>query len=234
MHGERLDPDALGKYLPSGNKKKDQMLPGQGGVYNSANLNLYSYSHDNPVTYTDPDGLLTIIVHGTFANNADYAQQNAPFQKSVSKTFGENAVAFNWSGNNNRADRTAAAKALAKFIAQHEFKSGEKLNIVAHSHGGNVVKEYTQLKESKGIDTLVDLGTPQRRDYNIDPKKVGQYLNVYSDYDQVQSIGGRLGDLGSAGRQDPKAKKNIDVSFPVETEMQTEMGPTTVTSTLSI
>lgn len=29
---------------------------GIGGVYNSINLNLYAYTHQNPVKYTDPDG----------------------------------------------------------------------------------------------------------------------------------------------------------------------------------
>ncbi len=31
-------------------------LPGLGGVFNSANLALYGYSHLNPLIYTDPDG----------------------------------------------------------------------------------------------------------------------------------------------------------------------------------
>ncbi|HEX6287738.1 MAG TPA: SpvB/TcaC N-terminal domain-containing protein [Herpetosiphonaceae bacterium] len=51
----------LEKYLPS---RKDaaqsdedtSKLPGMGGVYNSLNLGLYSYSHQNPVKFTDPDG----------------------------------------------------------------------------------------------------------------------------------------------------------------------------------
>ena len=46
----------LGKYLPSGNKEKDAKLLGMGGVYNSSNLGLYTYTHSNPVRLTDPDG----------------------------------------------------------------------------------------------------------------------------------------------------------------------------------
>ena len=50
---------ALGKYLPTGNKEKDQNLLGMGGIYNPFNLALYSYSHQNPVRYFDPDGNAT-------------------------------------------------------------------------------------------------------------------------------------------------------------------------------
>jgi len=44
----------LGKYLPSGNRERDQKLSGAGGVYTSFNISLYAYAHMNPVTYTDP------------------------------------------------------------------------------------------------------------------------------------------------------------------------------------
>ena len=49
----------LAKYLPSGDKDKDQHLPGMGGIYTSFNINLYAYGHTNPVRYTDPDGKVT-------------------------------------------------------------------------------------------------------------------------------------------------------------------------------
>ncbi|WP_303908973.1 RHS repeat domain-containing protein [Thiohalomonas denitrificans] len=46
----------LEKYLPSGNNERDAQLPGMGGVFNPINLGLYTYTHNNPVRYTDPDG----------------------------------------------------------------------------------------------------------------------------------------------------------------------------------
>ncbi len=46
----------IGKYLPTGNRERDQNLPGMGGIYNSLNLGLYGYSFQNPVRYNDPDG----------------------------------------------------------------------------------------------------------------------------------------------------------------------------------
>ena len=37
-------------------KKHNQQLPGQGGIFNIVNLQLYHYAGNNPVKYTDPDG----------------------------------------------------------------------------------------------------------------------------------------------------------------------------------
>jgi len=34
-------------------------MPGIGGVFNSGNMNLYAYTHLNPLIYTDPDGQFT-------------------------------------------------------------------------------------------------------------------------------------------------------------------------------
>ena len=52
-----VDPPMVsGAYLPTGNHDKDANLPGMGGVFNSANLDLYEYAHGNPVLLVDPDG----------------------------------------------------------------------------------------------------------------------------------------------------------------------------------
>jgi RHS repeat-associated protein len=36
-------------------------LPGIGGVYNSKNLALYGYAHQNPISYKDPDGNVVFL-----------------------------------------------------------------------------------------------------------------------------------------------------------------------------
>ncbi|MGP1459848.1 MAG: hypothetical protein ACTTKL_11185 [Treponema sp.] len=40
-------------------KQHNQNLPGMGGVFNNVNFNLYHYSANNPIKYTDPDGRMT-------------------------------------------------------------------------------------------------------------------------------------------------------------------------------
>ena len=50
---------ALGEYIPGAGKataSEAGSLPGIGGIFNTANLQLYHYAGNNPVKYTDPDG----------------------------------------------------------------------------------------------------------------------------------------------------------------------------------
>jgi RHS repeat-associated protein len=53
---------AMGEYIPSAPvndeaRKQNQNLPGQGGIFNHVNLHVYHYAGNNPVKYTDPDGV---------------------------------------------------------------------------------------------------------------------------------------------------------------------------------
>jgi len=70
-------------------------------------------------------------------------------------------MVFPWSGSYSIGAHEDAAQKLLEFILGYEFKDGEKLNIVGFSHGGNVARLYTQLYNSRKIDVLVNLGTPQ-------------------------------------------------------------------------
>ncbi|HAK59696.1 MAG TPA: hypothetical protein DCO77_04845 [Nitrospiraceae bacterium] len=63
---------AMGKYLPVDEQEVNQTLPGMGGVFNPANLGLYSYSHLNPVKFTDPDGEDVLVpVSSRWSNKND-------------------------------------------------------------------------------------------------------------------------------------------------------------------
>jgi RHS repeat-associated protein len=159
-------------------------------IADPANWNGYAYAHNNPLSKLDPDGFLTIIIPGTF--NDVNAWKSSDFRKWVSKTFGENAKIFDWSGEDNNGARSKAALELADYINGYMRKHpGEKINIVAHSHGGNVAFEASHKLKHK-IDTLVTLGTPIRGDYKPNHGNISNHLNVYSKHDKVQVNGGRI------------------------------------------
>ncbi len=65
---------ALEKYIPKPNDYDTEhdfywyilndasgKLPGMGGVYNSGNIDCCNYTLDNPIKYTDPNGLYTLL-----------------------------------------------------------------------------------------------------------------------------------------------------------------------------
>ncbi len=83
-----LSPDpALLKYIPTGNKARDKNLPGLGGVFNSLNLGVYSYSHQNPIKFNDPDGKATEYRPLTSARWKEYARNSGYFNNMSYSAF---------------------------------------------------------------------------------------------------------------------------------------------------
>ncbi len=144
---------------------------------------------------------LTIFVHGTYSSPKD---ANKDFIEAVGKTYDEKVYQFDWSekggisgGNsadNKRESRENAAFRLTEIVENHKFKKDEKLNIVGHSHGGNVIKDFTHFYNgNKKIDNVTFMGTPVRHDHQIDYSKFednAKILNVYDSSDIVQKLGG--------------------------------------------
>jgi RHS repeat-associated protein len=190
-------------------------------------LNFYAYGNNDPVGNRDPSGLLTIVIPGTDYKEKDWRPSG--ILERVGDTFCEHAKLWRWSGGNTWQDRRRAAKALAEFINNYAFAPGETLNIVAHSHGGNVAFEASWLL-NRPIDNLITLGTPIRSDYALNSNRVGRHFQVYSENDLVQSSGGygagyfggdypgtRVpyhGEQGPAGRRyyGPKSK-NLEATY---------------------
>jgi hypothetical protein len=163
---------------------------------------------------------LTVFVHGTYSSPAG---ADRDFIDAVSKTYGEKVYQFDWSGeggtangtgaDNKRESRENAAVRLTEYVENYQFKDGEKLNVIGHSHGGNVLKDFTQMYEGdKKIDNATFMGTPVRNDHVIDYNKFedsSKIQNVYDSSDLVQRLG---------GTDTPKVDTNkpnvlIDVTF---------------------
>jgi RHS repeat-associated protein len=156
-------------------------------------LNRYSYVGNDPINSVDPSGLLTIIIGGFLNGQATWGQPDTDMWKAIRDTFGEDPRVFEWAAlavfYPLYSDIQLAGVELAKFLNGYDFKEGEKLNIVAHSHGGNVVKVASQnLRQStRSIDNLVTLGTAQNYDLPlINTFKVKNHCNVSSLVDPVQ------------------------------------------------
>ncbi len=156
---------------------------------------------------------LTLFVHGT---NSSPKESDPDFIKAVGDTFGEEVSQPEWSGGNSKSARSGGANTLLDIVDNHEFAPGEKLNIVDHSHGGNVTKEFTQIYSGdKKIDSLVFLGTPHRSDYQLDRSDLSSNASLINVYDKgdwlIQPILG-AGLSGSLASQ----KLNGAINIPIK------------------
>jgi hypothetical protein len=81
---------------------------------------------------------------------------------------------FGWSGLNSEASRSHAAELLSKEIASLSRKPTiEKIHVVAHSHGGNVLLKSLLLCrreiDERKLGTIVFLGTPFFKYRSLNP-----------------------------------------------------------------
>lgn len=186
-----------------------------GSAESPQSWNRYAYVLGNPLKHVDPDGKLTIVVPGTFARgNADFRPGGVFFQAVAQSVHDRAVTSLQWSGGDSHRERLEGAKALVQYIKDYKFAPGEKLNIIAHSHGGNLAIAAINLGLGRPVDNLVTLGTPSRDGYRLEePSDVRNWVNVFNSYDQVQIRGG--GDFnspfefGGAARTHPYAH-NVD------------------------
>jgi pimeloyl-ACP methyl ester carboxylesterase len=88
---------------------------------------------------------------------------------------------------NNHAHRIAAAQTLRKMIAAHRFATGEKLNIIAHSHGGNVALAASNLGLAQPIENLITLNKPTLlRDAYKPGRNIENFYNISAARDWIQ------------------------------------------------
>jgi pimeloyl-ACP methyl ester carboxylesterase len=83
------------------------------------------------------------LVHGTFEPNAPWTLPGSSMRKAIEEIGHKVKIArFSWSGANTSKARSKAARALAETLRASPTRMHY---IVAHSHGGNIVREMSHL-----------------------------------------------------------------------------------------
>ncbi|WP_143040650.1 lipase family protein [Paraburkholderia caballeronis] len=83
------------------------------------------------------------LVHGTFERRAPWTLPGSEMRKAIEGIKHKVKIArFSWSGKNSPAARSRAAQALAQKL---KASPSRRHYIVAHSHGGNIVREMSHL-----------------------------------------------------------------------------------------
>lgn len=162
---------------------------------------------------------VVIVVHGTFATEELWHCPTGDFYKKLEEEallLGEKVMPFSWSGKLNHKARLQAAESLAHVILEYAH---QKITLIGHSHGGNVINLASQLlaqepalqeelfvKMHKNIipqhkslpiekEYLIDyvyfLATPiDTKCYPPNMKVIKHLCNFYSKKDWIQSVFG--------------------------------------------
>lgn len=153
----------------------------------------------------------TVIVHGTFAAAQTWWRDPAGIHGTFDPTenlwmfLDANGVSdlvthgqeFAWSGGHSSADRRDGAK---DFINWWHTLGCPVLDVIAHSHGGNVVMLAMMMEPKIQVRSLVLLGTPASYEYVPRLKQTTHLHNVYSKHDSVQPLGAWITTKRGEGR----------------------------------
>jgi RHS repeat-associated protein len=187
--GARYYASTMGRWLSPDLPFADQ------DTENPQSWNLYNYVRNNPLNSIDDSGMLTIIIGGTWYNPHDWNYSHSPLTSEAQSYFHDPAVGFlYWSGGLSDTDRIAGAEQLRKMINGYNFAPGEQLNIIAHSHGGNVALLASQMQLDHPIDNLITLGTPglamytPNADSPADWRNIGAWYNIQASTDRVPNL----------------------------------------------
>ena len=139
---------------------------------------------------------LTLYIHGTKFNKQLTEKDKINDQKTadlLAEALNDsgNGKTIEWSGENTIEARNEAAKKIKSYIENYEFAEGEQLNLIGFSHGGNVVKEVTNLDLEYKVDNIVFLATPHVDTHTLNydvMSENGKIYNFYGTNDYVQDV----------------------------------------------
>lgn len=134
---------------------------------------------------------VVVLVNGSFNAYPPWVAGGSPESQAIASTFGVQPVHFAWTDNDSVYPPYSGifngGLALANFIDGLGLGSGDNLNIVAHSHGGNVALIASYYLSNRPYRHLINLGTP----VNFDLPGLGGsgayshcQISSYSDWTQ--------------------------------------------------
>ncbi len=136
--------------------------PGPDGTWNDATSSIV-------ITIPSPGGVTTtVLVNGSFNAYPEWMEATSPMFMAVASTMGKAPYQHRWMQNGNVTIFSGYSGIyeggvdLANLLAI--LPAGD-VNLIAHSHGGNVVMRATQLS-GRPIRHLINLGTPVNFDLN--------------------------------------------------------------------
>ena len=168
---------------------------GSGSPADSQNLSIKSDPPDPFASSSRSTSRMTIIIHGTWAaryswwrpyDNLWWYLHGRPNQgiRGHAEDVYDGSSPFSWSGKNDDVSRKLAASELMKWCKNNPTDS---LQVIAHSHGGNVAMLAAHM--GLEIDRLILLGTPIRYDYLPPTESAPIIKNVISIGDRIQGPG---------------------------------------------
>ncbi len=118
---------------------------------------------------------INIMIPGTFQGHfvasGKWADPDGPNARLVSQTYGGTTLGFQWGGRNTKESRGEAARVLAVQIKKL-YEDGFYVNVVTHSHGGNVMAEAMAILKKEGFEgplgEVLTIARPVRSDYTTD------------------------------------------------------------------
>lgn len=104
------------------------------------------------------------LVHGTYAQNAQWTLVDSRFSECLRKSLGQDIdiKVFSWDGLNSIDSRLLASEHLCKQLeALVDSRRCNQLYVVGHSHGGNIaLQAISRMNNGEAVTGLVTLGTP--------------------------------------------------------------------------
>ena len=167
--------------------------------------NSYSYVGNNPIIAIDKNGEETFFVQGTWMEAKDIPPN---VKKAIAGTLKDTVSGYEYPGTLGLNERAKAARHLFQAVKTlHENDPSEPINLVGHSHGGNVflgktfkglIRSYNAENADNpiSIDNVILLNTPVRSDTKPDFEIMSTVVLVSVQGDKWQKAGGAVPGFG--------------------------------------